>query len=173
MVTLVVYFGADEWDGSLCLKEMYADCDEEILRYAADYQINLMAPNRMSDDEIDEFCTSFREIMKYIKYSADGKKLKETVNTDERFRSVERQAVDVINVVTNSKVKYPKGEEMVDVCLAIQEIREEGRLEGRLEGEIQTYKKLGVPQQDVRQYIMDEYQKSEDEIEELIKTYWK
>ena len=46
--------GAEEWDGPMSLKEMYADCDKEIVKYAADYRINLVAPIRLSDDEIDE-----------------------------------------------------------------------------------------------------------------------
>ena len=177
VVTLAVYFGADEWDGALCLKEMYAACDEEILQYAADYRINLIAPGQLSDEEIDEFSTSFREIMKYIKYSSDGKKLKDMVSADERFKSVERQAVDVINAVTNSKVRYSEGEEKIDMCVAIQEIREEGRLEGRLEGEligiIRADKRHKIPKEDTRRYIMDEYQKSEEEADELIRQYWK
>lgn len=32
----------------------------------------------------------FVEIMKYIKYFSDCKKLRETVNSDERFKSVKR-----------------------------------------------------------------------------------
>lgn len=168
---------AEEWDGPMSLKDMYADCDAEILKYVADYHINLIAPCRLSDEAIDEFTTSFREIMKYIKYSSDGKKLKEAVNADERFKKVERQAVDVINVVTNSKVKYSQGEETVDMCIAIQEIKEEGRLEGRLEGEligvIHTYKKMNFSLEDVKGYIMEEYEKSEEEIDELLKKYWK
>ena len=181
VVTLTVYFGSDVWDGALCLKEMYADCDEEILKYAADYRVNLIAPILLSDEEIDEFSTSFREIMKYIKYSSDGRKLRNAVNSDERFKSVERQAVDVINAVTNSNVRYSKGEENVDMCIAIQEIREEGRLEGeregRLEGEIigiiHADKRRKIPLEDTRRYIIKEYQKSEEEADELIKKYWK
>lgn len=181
VVTVVVYFGADEWDGALSLKEMYADCDEEILKYAPDYHVNLIAPCLLSDDEIDKFCTNFREIMKYIKYSSNGKKLKETVSADERFKSVERQAVDVINVVTNSKVEYQKGEEEIDMCLAIQEIREEGVLEGEkrgreegvLEGVIRANKRWNIPLEDTRQYIMEEYHKSAEEADELLKLYWK
>ena len=42
---------------------MYAGCDEEILKYAADYRINLIAPGRMSDDELDEFQTNMREAL--------------------------------------------------------------------------------------------------------------
>lgn len=177
VVTLTVYFGADAWDGALCLKEMYADCDEEILKYAADYHMNLIAPCLLSDSEIDEFSTSFREIMKYIKYSSNGKKLREAVNADERFKSVERQAVDVINAVTSSKVRYSEGEEKIDMCIAIQEIKEEGRLEGRLEGEIigiiRSDRRHKIPQEDTRRYLMEEYQKSEEEADELIKEYWK
>mgnify|MGYP002510917044 FL=1 len=177
VVTLVIYFGAEEWDGPMSLKEMYADCDTEIVKYAADYRINLIAPSRLSDEELDEFATSFREIMKYIKYSTDGEKLKGAVSSDERFKRVERQAVDVINVVTGSRVKYSKRKEMVDMCLAIQEIRKEGREEGRLEGEligvIRAYRKMNVSPEDAKSYIMEEYKKSEEETDELLTKYWK
>ncbi len=94
---------------------------------------------------------------------------------------MERQAADVINTVTGSKIRYSEKEEMIDMCLAIQEIREEGiekgRAEGRIEGEIigviRSNKKWGVPQEETRQYIMEEYHKSVEEIEEYITTYWK
>lgn len=102
--------------------------------------------------------------------------MEDAVSADARFKSVEREAVEVMNVVTGSKVKCPEGKEVVDVCLAIQEIREEGRLEGRLEGqlegEIRAYKKLGILPEDARRYLMEERHKSEDEAELLIRRYW-
>ncbi len=173
VVTLVVYFGAEEWDGPLSLKEMYADTDEEILKYAADYRVNLIAPRGLSDYELDEFHTSFREVMKFIKYSSDGQRLATEVSADERFKSVERQAVEVINAVTGSKVKYPKRKEEVDMCAAIQEIREEGRLEGEIIGVIRSDKRRGVSKENTVQYLMEEYQKSEAEADDLIRLYWK
>ena len=39
------------------------------------------------------------------------------------------------NEVTNSKMTIPDKEEMIDMCKAIQDIRNEGRAEGRAEGE--------------------------------------
>ena len=173
VVTLVVYFGAEEWDGPLSLKEMYADTDEEILKYAADYRVNLIAPRGLSDRELDEFHTSFREVMKFIKYSSDGQRLATEVSADERFKSVERQAVEVINAVTGSKVKCPKRKEEVDMCAAIQEIREEGRLEGEIIGVIRSDKRRGVSKENTVQYLMEEYQKSEAEADDLIRLYWK
>ena len=63
------------------------------------------------------------------------------------------------------------------MCIAVQEIKEEGRLEGRLEGEligvIHTYKKMNFSFKDVNGYIMEEYEKSEEEIDELLMKYWK
>lgn len=47
---------------------------------------------------------------RYIKYSSDGKKLRDVVNSDERFKCVERQVVDIINAVTSSKVRYSERE---------------------------------------------------------------
>lgn len=185
VLTVVVYFGAEEWDGPLSLREMYADCDETVLQYVADYRINLITPRGLSDKEIDEFQTNLREIMRYIKYSNDKKKLDNILKTEQRFRSVERSAVEIINAATNSKVKIDEGKESVDMCLAIQEMREESRIEGRNEGRcegrnegelggaITFAKELGIPKEEVKKSFMLKYQKSEQETEELMKLYWK
>lgn len=181
VLTVVVYFGAEEWDGPLSLREMYADCDETVLQYVADYRINLITPRGLSDKEIDEFQTNLREIMRYIKYSNDKKKLDNILKTEQRFRSVERSAVEIINAATNSKVKIDEGKESVDMCLAIQEMKEESRIEGRnegrnegeLEGAITFAKELGIPKEEVKKSFMLKYQKSEQETEELMKLYWK
>lgn len=165
VITLVVYYGADAWDGPVSLKEMYADCDERILKYAVDYRINLITPSQLSDKEIDEFHTNFREVMKYIKYSKDRKKLGEVLDSDERFKNVERQAADVISVATGTKIKYSGKEEKVNMCLAIEE--------AEIDAVIRADKKRGIAREDTKQYIMEEYQKSEEETEEFLKTYWK
>lgn len=54
-----------------------------------------------------------------------------------------------------------------------EEGREEGMEEGEVKGAIRTYKKLGVTLEDAKRYIMDEFHKSEEETDELIKKYWK
>lgn len=53
-------------------------------------------------------------------------------DTDKRFKRVERQAADVMNIEAGSKIKYLETEEMVDMCPAIQKIREDGRERERL-----------------------------------------
>ncbi|MDE7432107.1 MAG: Rpn family recombination-promoting nuclease/putative transposase [Lachnospiraceae bacterium] len=181
VIKLVIYFGAEEWDGPLSLQEMHTNCGGEILKYVADYRINLITRRGLSDDEIDEFQTNMREIMKYIKYSNDKKKLNEIIGTEQRFRNVERSAVGIINAATNSNMKIDEGKETIDMCLAVQEMREESRLEGRSEGRnegeiigaITFAKELGVSGEDVKKSFMVKYKKTDEETEELMKLYWK
>lgn len=118
-----------------------------------------------------------REIMRYIKYSKDKKKLKQVINSESRFKNVEREAMEIMNAATISNMKYAKGEEMADVCVAIQGMLEdsklEGKIEGRIEGSILAYKEMGHSQQDAKEYIITKYEKSPQEADELIKLYWK
>lgn len=161
VVTVVVYYGSGQWDGPLSLKEMYVDCDERLLKYAADYHVNLIAPDRLSDEEIDEFQTNFREVMKYMKYSKDKKKLREVVRNDGRFQSLERQAADVISVVSGTRIQYSGKEAKVDMCLAVEEMM--------IEGAIHAFQKLNISEGKIVQYIMEEYNRSEEEAEKLIR----
>ncbi len=138
-----------------------------------DYRVNLITPSGLSDSEIDEFQSNMREIMRYIKYSKDKKKLHSVVGTDQRFKCVERNAAEIINAATGSNMKIDKGMESVDVCIAIQEIRAEGKMEGIIEGAITFAQKLGAQKEQVKKSIMEEYDKDDKEAEELINAYWK
>lgn len=84
-----------------------------------------------------KFQSSLREVMFFIKYSRDRENLSRILKVDEkRFRELERRAADVIEVITNSGIKCGEGEEAVDVCQAIQEMRMEERRIGEQRGEL-------------------------------------
>ena len=168
VITLVIYFGSDSWDAPLSLKEMYSDVDSAILEHAPDYHVNLIAPAEMSDMEINEFYSNLREVMLYIKYSKDKKTLNKIVKEDIKFQSMERQAAEVINVVTGSKLKYPQGKGDVDMCLAIQQMREESEIKGAVE----AYKDLDVSLADTIKRIAEKFHLSESESNEAVKQYW-
>ena len=59
------------------------------------------------------------------------------------------------------------------MCVAIQEIREEGRLEGEIIGIIRAGKRYKILKEDTRRCIMEEYKKSGEEADALIEEYWK
>lgn len=168
VITLVIYFGSDNWDAPLSLKEMYSITDSVILAHAPDYHVNLIAPKEMSDNEINEFHSNLREVMLYIKYSKDKQALNKIVKKDLKFQNMERQAAEVINIVTGSKLKYPEGKGDVNMCLAIQQMREESEIKGA----ILMCKDLGISLTETIKRIAEKFHLSEKESSEQVKQYW-
>lgn len=117
---------------------------------------------------VNEFHSNLREVMLYIKYSKDKETLDRVVRENLKFQNVERQAAEVINVVTGSKLKYPKGKGDVNMCLAIQQMREESEIKGA----ILMCKDLGVSLAETIKRIADKFQLSESESNETVKQYW-
>ena len=142
VITLVILFSPEPWDGPMSIHEMLSVNDEKILSFVPDYRINLIAPAHMDKTSMDKLRTSLREVLLYIKYSKDKKKLNELVLSDERFKHVERSAAAVINVITHSKITFDEKEESIDMCQAIEEMRAEERLIGQSEGQEKTAKRM-------------------------------
>lgn len=146
VITLVVYFGAGEWEGPMSLHEMMAVQEPEILSLVSDYKLNLIAPESMSDEEIDQFQTSLREVMLFIKHSKDRAKLREMVQKDNRFRNVDKKAASVISTVTGVEFEEDEEEDKVDMCEGIKGIIEdatnEGMQKGIQQGALETAKRM-------------------------------
>lgn len=168
VITLVILFNADPWDGAMSIHEMLSVPDEELLQFIPDYRINLIAPAQMDEESMDKLRTSLREVLLYIKYSKDKKKLKELLTTDDRFRKVEKDAVIVINTITNSQFKFDEKEEVVDMCQAMVEIRAEMREEVKEEvrKEIEEDVRKEVKEK-VREEIKEDVRK---EVKEEVRT---
>lgn len=176
VITVTIFWGAEKWSGPLSLKEMYAPVEEAVMKYVPDYKVNLISPEQMTEEEIQEFRTSLREVMLYIKYSKDKARLWEVTQSDPAFRSLDRQAAEVINVATKSNLRYPEGEERIDMCVAIEEMRREskleGRIEGKLEGTIETYKELNISLKESVERIAAKFNLPLQQAEKEVKKYW-
>ena len=132
IITLTLYFGADEWDAPRDLHSMLS-ANEDILKFVDNYHLHLIAPAEMADEEFTKFHTELSLALKYVKYSKDKKRFREMISEDTAFKSVSRKTADMVNVVTNSNLHYNDGEERVDMCEAIEEIRNDAKEEGILE----------------------------------------
>ena len=137
VITLVIYFGADEWTAPKSIYEMFGTKDPYILKFAQDYKINLIAPASIADEDFAKFSTELNQALKYVKYSSDKDKLRKLVNEDSAYQNISRKTADMINIVTGSELKFENGEESVDMCKAIYDIREDAKLEGKLEGRLE------------------------------------
>ncbi len=141
VITLTLYFGADEWTAPKDLHSMLS-ADKEILPFVDNYHLHLIAPAEIADNEFTKFHTELSLALRFIKQSKNKNKLKELINEDTSFRSVSKKTADLVNVVTKSNLHYDDREERVDMCEAIEGIRNDARAEGvekgRVEGTLKT-----------------------------------
>lgn len=122
VITLVIYFGANEWDGPRNLHEMFAIQDKKILSYIPNYEINLLAPQEMKDEEIAQFQTDFREVMLFCKYMKDKEKLSELFRKNPAYRNMDQKAIRVIEAVANTKIQVNEKEAKGNMCEGLQGI---------------------------------------------------
>ena len=104
--------------------------DERILQFVQDYKLNLIEPSKMSNEQLETFRTDLGLALKFIKYSKDKKELDELVSKDSRYRSLERDAFDLMSDITDAKIKPIMRGDKVDMCAAIEAMKMESRTEG-------------------------------------------
>ena len=123
VITLIILFSPDKWDGPTSLHEMLSVSDEHILTLVPDYQIHLITPYGLSKDELKKFHSSLREVLTFIKYSKDREKMDEAVR--DNFKKLRKEEINVLNYCVNVNLKLPSGEEEVDVCKAWEDMKQE------------------------------------------------
>lgn len=150
VITLVIYFGTEKWNAPRSLHEMLAVQNKEILSYVNDYKLNLIVPSELSEQDFEKFHTDLREVMQYIQYSIDKKKLSQFVENNDHFTKMDRNAAMLLNECTKSGLKFKESGGCINMCKAIKEIRQEefetgrimGREEGREEGLRESVKRM-------------------------------
>ena len=61
VITLVVHFGANEWDGPLSLHEMMDLKDERLLEFVQDYRIFLIDPYKLDTEDLNVFLQAWEK----------------------------------------------------------------------------------------------------------------
>ena len=115
VITLVIHFGAEEWDGPTCLKDMITVHDKKLLEYIQDYKIYLIDPAKLTEEDLRKF-------------SRDKTKLRNYIVHNPRMK-LEKEAAQVIKIITKTPIKIKTGGEKTDMCQAVDEMIEDGRRE--------------------------------------------
>jgi len=97
---------------------------------------------KMTDKYFSKLHTELSQVLRYIKYSSDKKKLKEIVNMDDVYKNISRRTANMINVVTGSDFKIDNGKEKINMCEAIKGMREDARIEGARDANTETARKV-------------------------------
>ena len=128
VITLTLYYGEKQWDGSYCLKDMIVEMPEEIAAIFSDYKMNLL---------------EVRDSAKYVFNNADVQSVFEI--TREAFaghfdrirekygeKELDSELLTVIGQMTGSKelVNMGRNMEVNNMCTALEKLKEDGKMEG-------------------------------------------
>lgn len=135
IITIVLSYAEDFWDGPLCLKDMMVEMPEQIEKVFSDYKMNLVEI-RKSGDYIfhNEDVRMLFDISKHI-YEREY----DQMNKEYKDKTINPEMLRVIGAVTGSRKLEKLGETQNNVegrkmCRALEELREDGIREGRESG---------------------------------------
>lgn len=131
VITLVVYWGADEWDAPRSLHEMLEVDDPDILQFVDDYKLKLVIPGEITDFE--KFHSDARYVLEFIGASKNKEKLQKIMQNPV-YEQLDSETTKMINCFTGANIKINKGKGVSNVCLAIKQMLEEEREKGKQEG---------------------------------------
>ena len=113
---------------------MFDVTEAQLLSFVPDYRINLLAPHGIPEADFRKFRTDVGPLLQYIKNQKNKNRLDEIMHEDDRFRHIDVETASLINTVTGSRLKFDTKEDKVDMCQAIEEMRQDSRNEGIEQG---------------------------------------
>lgn len=178
VVTFVLYAGENEWLGPTCLHDMleFTDIPANLRNMIPNYRINIISIRDIKDTSI--FKTDLRYVLDFLRNAKDKEKLKELVENNPYYKSMDEDAYDVVanyaNVKKLAEVKdeYKDVEGRMNMCTAIREMMEDSKLEGRMEGRMEVIGrqvKAKLDRGDSVEKIADDLVEEVDTIREIIK----
>ncbi len=133
IISIVIYYGEKDWDGPTGLKDMIVKMPEEIGSIFSDYRMNLVQVRssdgyRFHNEDVRTVFEIAREL-----FRGDFEKIAARY----KDREIKTELMTVIGKITESAdlVKQAgEREATVNMCTALERLKNEGRQEGRQEG---------------------------------------
>ena len=141
--TLVIYWGAKDWEGPRDLHDMLK-IPEKLRKYEdfiPNYHMNLLEINKIGN--LDAYSDELRRVFGFVKYQSNHKELQEYVQNNENlFHETPFEEYQLIREITHSEElkDYVQDESeggSVDMCEALKQLKEDGKREGKIEGKLE------------------------------------
>lgn len=140
VVTIVVYLQPEEWDGPKSLHEMldFTGIPDKMIKRIPDYEMILLQPSAYEETEKSGLKSTLSIVLGLLKRSGSKKEFKDYIDGhSEIFEKLSCRVAAVINEYCNIGIlEEVNGKDEIDMCKAVEEIREDGRIAGRREGEL-------------------------------------
>ena len=150
IITAVVYFGEEPWDGPRSLFEMLDVRDERLYRFLSDYKLNLISPADMSEDEFGKFQTELGFAMKLLKHQSEDA---DEVIRLEGHRKISTETAYFLKAAMKLDFEFENEPGGVDMCKAMEKRYQEKEVTGA----IKAYRLDGVSDEDIIVKVMKLY----------------
>ncbi len=137
VVTIVLYFGEEEWDGPRCLKDILDlnGLPQEMIDGIANYPMHLIEVRNFEDYEL--FQTEWKWIFGFLQRDNDKEALMQYVKDNETaFRDLSEDTYDMISQFSCSGILKDYKDEFIteggnlDMCKALDDMRQEAEARG-------------------------------------------
>ncbi len=141
VITLVAYWGDEQWKGPLTLHDMLDlggndELRQELLRLIPDYPLHFINLSRLENYSF--FRTELRTLLELYACRGDKSKFLEYLQTHDECRSMDPETFHALGVLTQSELLHaymPKEkEETLNVCKAIDDLIRDSMAEGEAKG---------------------------------------
>lgn len=147
ILNLTLYWGKENWDTPLSLREMMSDITKlplKLQQLSGDYKVHLVHMRQIPEEALQEMESDLKYVLGLMKRTASSKEYKAYIQENKDFFSrIPRSALDVIDVCTNIKdikerlefhTNEKSKEEEADMCKALDDIKKNARKEGLKQG---------------------------------------
>ena len=134
-LSVTLYTGKGDWTGPRSLRELQGNIPEALSRRMTDVPLNVLTLKDICQYDPDSLLSDIGVVAAYIVYEKDSDKLKELIETKEKFRHLSRKGFDVINTHRKLAITIPEEEEEIDMHYAEQVWAKKAKEEGILIGE--------------------------------------
>ena len=163
IITITVYWGADDWDAPRTLHEMFGDLDRRLKSYIPDYRINLLAPKEIED--FNKFQTELGNVLEAIKVSDDQASMDRLFQSNKKFSAMSNESVEAINTFIGTNIPVNQKEGVTDMCKAWEDQKNEGIAEGRAQARLDAIRnmvELGISKENILiKYTKEEYERAQ------------
>ena len=177
MCNLKLYWGKEREDMPTSLGDMMdmESMPEQMRHLFNDYRVHTVCMRLIPDEDLEKMTSDLKYVAGVLKRTERGKNYQQFIlEHGDYFERMPADAYEVIRVCANIKeitrqfvFREENGEERVDMCRAIYEIKRdarregkrEGRLEGRCEAILELLEDCGEVPEETKKLILEEKNK--------------
>lgn len=136
-------------DGGLDLYGLldFTDLPDALKNKVQNYSVNLIEIRKLSDEQLSELKTDLKQVLSFIKCSENKDALYRLIKSDAAYQTIDQEAFQVMSNYTHADQLIKQTEEheegeRYNMCKAIDDLIEDGRMEGRMEGRVELIEKM-------------------------------